>query len=50
METRKQENFKVEHANTGTKRMKKSAIIHMQHLLNHENKQKQNIETHIKVT
>jgi hypothetical protein len=32
METRKPENFKVQHANT--ERLRKSSIIYMQHLLN----------------
>ena len=37
METRKQEKYKVEHANT--ERLRKSAIIYMQNLLN-QNEQK----------
>ena len=37
METRYQEKYKIEQANT--ERMKKSAVIHMQHLLNADHKE-----------
>ena len=37
VETRQNEKFKVNHANT--QRMQKSAVIHMQNLLNEDHKQ-----------
>ena len=46
IETRQQEKYKIEHANTN--RMKNSSIIYMQHLLNEEYKKKETNESHNK--
>ena len=45
METRYQQKYEIKQANT--ERMKKSAVIHMQHLLNEDHKESENRITQI---
>ena len=46
IETRQQEKFKIDHANTN--RMRNSNTIYMQHLLNEEHNEKRKQESHEK--